>query len=169
MGYIHDTAMSQFVPPADFQFSAGTWAIAVASNVWSMDRTANDSTFTAYFPIPILSNSAALKGAKLESIEVMYSIATTLADDFVSVTLYKDTLAVDGTFNSAASVTTTEDAAHDSAAERKAIDEHRMVITLSTPVWIDDDEAFHLEFVVDCHANTVFKCFGAIINYTLRL
>ena len=169
MGYVHDTAMSQFIPPADIQFSAGTWAMAVATNVWSLNRTAADAAFTIYVPVPIPSNSVAMKGAYLTSIELMYSIATAAADDFASVNLYKDTLAVSGTLNTAALVSITIDAAHDSAAERLAVDEHRMVVTLDTPAWIDNDEAYHLRGVVDAAAGTVFKVFGAIINYTLRI
>jgi hypothetical protein len=44
-----------------------------------------------------------------------------------------------------------------------------MVFTLTTPVWIDNDEAFHLEAVVDGGAATVVKIFGGIVNYTMRL
>ena len=83
MGYIHDTAMAQFVPPTAFGYSAGTWAMAVASNVWSLDRTANDSSTTVYLPIPIPSNSVALKGAYLKSVELMYSISGAAADDII--------------------------------------------------------------------------------------
>src|SRR3972149_3726739 len=93
MGYVHDTAMSQFVPPNQIGVSAGTWTFAVASNVWSNDRTAADASFTAYIPIPIPSNSVALKGAKLVSIEFMYLIGTAAAEGFGAFALYKDTFA----------------------------------------------------------------------------
>ena len=68
MGYVHDVAMSQFVPPNAFGYSAGTWTLVAATNVWSLDRTAADASFTVYMPIPIPSNSVALKGAKLVSV-----------------------------------------------------------------------------------------------------
>ncbi len=176
MGYVHDTAMAQFVPPNVFGYSAGTWAMAVASNVWSLDRSAADVAFTVYMPIPIPSCSVALKGAYLVSVELMYSIATTLADDFVETTaaIYKDTLqptaaSGSGTLNTAAIVLGDFDAGHDTAAELKAVDEHRAKWTLTTPVWIDNDAAFHAEYVVDPAVGTVFKVFGGIVNYTLRL
>lgn len=174
MGYVHDTAMSQFVPPNQIGYSAGTWTLTAASNVWSLDRTAADASFTLYIPVPVPSNGAALKGAYLVSIELMYSVATAACDDFATVAVYKDTLQAaaasgSGTLNTATAVTVTQDAGHDTAAERKAADEHRMCVTLSTPEWIDDDAAFHMECVVDAAAATVFKVFGAIINYTLRL
>ena len=170
MGYVHDTAMSQFVPPNQIGVSAGTWTLTVASNVWSNDRTAGDASFTAYIPIPIPSNSVALKGAKLVSVEFMYLIGTAAADAFATFALYKDTFAVDGTLNSSAVVAgVTVDTAHDTSAERYAANEHRAVITLDAPAWIDNDEHYHVEAVVDCAATTVFKIFGAIINYTLRV
>jgi hypothetical protein len=169
MGYIHDVSMSQFVPPNLFMFSVGTWTATIATSIWSMDRTAADASFYAFVPVLIPSNSVANMGAYLKSIEVMYSIATAAADDFASVSLIKDTLAVDGTLNTKNDIAITMDTAHDTAAERLAIDEHRMVATLDTAAWIDNDEAYHLDLGVDCAAGTVFKCFGAIINYTLRL
>lgn len=173
MGYVHDTGFSQFIPPQLLGFSAGTWAMAVASNVWSNNRTAADASNTLHIPITIPSNNNALKGCLLKSIEVMYSIGTADADDFATVALYKDTLKAtaasgSGTLNTAASVTVTVDSGHDTAAERKAQDEHRMVITLSTPAYIDNDEAYHVELVIDFAATSVFKYFGAIANFTLR-
>ena len=176
MGYIHDTAMSQFVPPNAFGYSAGTWAMAVASNVWSLDRTAADASFTIYMPIPIPSNSVALKGAYLKSIELMYSVSGAAADDFAVATalIYKDTLQASaasgsGTINTAAAAASTKDTGHDTDAECLAQDEHRMKLTLTTPVWIDNDAAFHFEAVVDGGAATVVKIFGGIVNYTFRL
>ena len=169
MGYIHDVAMSQFVLPNLMMFSAGTWAQTILNNVWSMNRTAADASFLVFVPVPIPSNSVASKGAYLKSIEVMYSIVTAAADDMAAVALYKNTLAADGTLNSAAGIAITMDTAHDTGAERKTLDEHRMVATLDTAAWIDNDEYYHLEFLVDAAATTVFKVFGALINYTLRL
>ncbi len=174
MGYVHDTAMSQFVPPNKIGYSAGTWALAVASNVWSIDRTAANATFTVYVPVPIPSNGVALKGAYLVSIELMYAISAEVFDAVDSVKVIKDTLLAaaasgSGSINTAAEVTSTVDAGHDTDAERLAIDEHRMKVTLSTPEWIDNDAAFHLEVDFDGGASGVIKVFGAIINYTLRV
>ena len=170
MGYVNDTHMSQFIPPSEFQLSAGTWTMAVSSNVVSRDRTANDSAFTALIPIPIPSNASAYKGAKLLSIDVWYSIGTAAADDFATVELEKMTLPADDTAVSGAAVTTTCDTGHDTAAERLAVDsDHCMTVTLSTAAWLDDGDAYWLQLVVDCAAGTVFKFFGARANYTLRV
>jgi hypothetical protein len=67
-------------------------------------------------------------------------------------------------------VTTTCDAGHDTAAERYAVDtDHVMTVTITTPAWSDDGDAYVLELIVDCHANTVFSFFGARVNYDLRV
>ena len=170
MGYVHDTHMSQFISPADFEFSAGTWTVSEASNLIKNVRTAADASFTALIPIKIPSNASPLKGSKLESIDVWYAIGTATADDFATVELEKMTLPADDIAVSGAAVTTTEDTGHDSAAERKAVDtDHCMTVTVTTPAWSDDGEAFWLKLVVDCAAATVFTFFGARVNYTLRI
>ena len=148
--------------------------MTVASNIWSNDRSAADAAFTLYVPAEIPSNSKALKGALIKSIELMYEILTGACDDFATVKLYKDTFSASAASGSGAINTTAEvtgitiDAGHDTAAERKAVDQHRMVVTLDTPAYIDNDEGYHLECVVDAAANSVFKVYGAIVNYTLR-
>jgi len=144
MGYVHDTHMSEFIPPSDFQMSAGTWAMAVASNVVSRDRSAADAAFTALIPIRVPSNASDKKGAMLKSIDVWYAIGTAAADDFATVELEKMIMGAVDT-------------------------DHCMTVTLATPAWVDDGDVYWLQLVVDCAATTVFKFFGARANYTLRI
>ncbi|MFN2125233.1 MAG: hypothetical protein ACK2UP_17185 [Candidatus Promineifilaceae bacterium] len=166
MGYV-DEDLYLFVPPQAVAHSAGTWTLAVASNVWSTNRTAADAAWVTYVPVPVPAKAKDV-GAKLLDITVMFSVATGALDSLAAA-IYKDTLAADGTLNTAASVTTTYDTGHDSAAERIDIDEHRMTLTLSTPVFIDGDgETYHLEISGDAAANSVFKFFGALVHYRLR-
>jgi len=169
MGYVHDEHMSQFIHPGDFEMSAGTWAITEASNVVSNDRTANDSAVTVLIPIRVPSNSKALKGAKLASIDVGYLIGTAAADDFATVELEKVTVGADNVAAAGEAVTTTEDAAHDTAAERLAADDHTMKVSITTPEFIDDGDCYWLKLVIDCAATTVLKFYGAIAHYTLRV
>jgi hypothetical protein len=176
MGYVHDTAMSQFIPPEMIGFGATAgMAMAVNSNVWANERTANNSTFTVYVPVMIPSCSVDLMGSLLKSIELMYEVAAADNDSVLTVKLYKDTFAANaasgsGSINTAAEITAiTVDAGHDSDAERKVQDEHRMVVTLTTPVWIDNDASYHLEIAFDAAALSEDNFYGAIINYTKRL
>jgi len=171
MGYVHDTHMSQVIPPSMFQHSAGTWTVSESSNLMQSVRTAADASFTTLIPIPIPSNASAGKGAQLNSIDVWYAIGTGAADDFATVELELVTLPADDTAVSGAAVSgVTIDAGHDTAAERKAVDtDHCMSITLDDPAWIDDGEFYFLKLVVDAAANTIFTFFGARANYTLRI
>ena len=170
MGYVHDTHMSKFVHPGEFLFSAGTWTPADASNVVSIARGAADASFNAYIPIPLPSNDSARKGCRLKSIDVYYAIGTAAADDFATVELEKMTLGADDTAITGAAVTGTCDTGHDSAAERKAVDDdHVLTFTITTPAWSDDGDAFVLELIVDCALTTEFSFFGARVNYDLRV
>ena len=169
MGYVHDKHMSVFIPPAAIGKSAGTWTPAVSSNVASEGRAAADASFTLNIPVLVPSNAKALKGAKLKSIDIYYKIATAAADDFATVELSKMTLPVTGTAVSGAAVTTTEDSGHDTAAERKAAGDHTMTVTVTTPAWVDDNDAYVLTLIVDAAATTVFTLFGARANFELRV
>lgn len=170
MGYVHDTQMRQFIPPFMCGKTAGTWTPTIASNVVSDVRTAADASFTLLIPVFLPSNAADLKGAYLESIDVWYKIATAAADDFATVELEKMILPASGTAVSGAAVTVSVDADHDTAAERKAAaDAHKMTVTLSTPEWVDEDDVFYLQLVVDAAATTAFTFYGARANFTLRV
>lgn len=169
MGYVNDTNFAQFISPFDFGMSAGTWTPAIASSVVSNNRTAADASVTVLIPIPIPSNGAAFKGCKLESVDVWYAIGTAAADGFATAEIVKQTLGADDTANTAAAVSTTLDGGHDTAAERKAVDDdHKMTFTIDTPAWIDDAEAYFAHLVIDNAATTVLKFFGAQANFTFR-
>jgi len=160
--------MAQWVFAQEWKTSAGTWTSTLASNVLSEVRTAAAAAFTGYIPIKIPSNSKVLKGSYLKSIDVYYKIGTAAATDFATVELEKMIAPLDTVIPTGSAVTITQDAAHDTAAERKAVAEHKMTVTLTTPVWVDDDHYYVLEIIVDCAATTVFTFYGARVNYTMR-
>ena len=170
MGYVNDTNMSQMIPPSDFEMSAGTWAVSESSNLVGRAKNAADEAVTVLIPVRVPSNASALKGAKLESIDVWYAIGTAAADDFATVELEKCTLGVDDVAPAGSAVTITQDAGHDTAAERKAVDsDHCLTATLSSPAWVDDGDLYWLKLVIDCAATTVLTFYGARANYTLRV
>jgi hypothetical protein len=168
MGYLHDTAFSQYIPPAAIAFTAGTWTPTIASNVVKTVRTAAAAAFTALIPIPIPSNAAKFKGARLKSVDVWYKIATADTTDFATVELEKITLTADTATPTGAAVTTTLDATHDTAAKRKAQGDHKMTVTITTPLWLDANDAYQLSLIVDCAAGSVVTIFGARANFDLR-
>lgn len=167
MGYVHDTGMSLFIGPERAQFSAGTWADAAASNVWSKNRTAADAAFTIKIPIPLPGNSAALKGCKLTSVDIWWDVDTA-AMDALSAALYKMSLPASGSAPTAAAVTTAYDAAHDTAGERLTAADHKLTLTVTAPEWIDEDAVYYVELTGDAAAASVFKYYGARAFFTLR-
>jgi hypothetical protein len=168
MGYTTEE-LSLFIPPSDILKTAGTWTPAVNTNVPSEARGAADASFTLIIPVPALASPNYRAGSKLKSIDLFYKIATAAADDVATVELEKVTLPASGTAVTGAAVTVTLDAGHDTAAERKAVADHTLTVTLDEPAWIDHGEAFILTVVVDAAATTVFTLFGARANLTLRV
>jgi hypothetical protein len=169
MGYVHDTKMSQFIPPSMIYKSAGTWTPTLASNTVGDVRTAADASFTLLIPILLPSNDDKLKGAKLLSVDVHYKIGTAAADDFATVELEKMSISAAGAVTGAAVSAVTIDTDHDTAAERKAVDDHFMTVELDSPAWVDKDEVYWLALVVDAAATTVFTLWGAKANFELRV
>lgn len=169
MGYTHLTDICQFIPPAMIAKTVGTWTPAASSGVVSDVKTAGDAAFTLLIPLNLPGSTTGLQGAKLVSVDVWYKIGTAACDDFATIQLNKVSLAADGDALSASNPSITLDADHDSAAERLAVDEHKMTVTLDSPVFIADDEAYYLECVIDPGATTIFSLYGAQVNFTLRL
>ena len=169
MGYVNITDISQFIPPNIIGKTAGTWTHTVASNVISEVRTAADAAFTLSVPLILPGSSVGLQGAKIKSVDLWYKIGTAAADDFATVEISIQTLAADGDAHSGTTITATCDTDHDTAAERLAVDEHKMTVTLTTPVFIDEDYSYYLNCIIDAHANTVFTLYGAQVHYELRL
>jgi hypothetical protein len=169
MGYLHDTSMAQWVSPADCQYSAGTWTDAVASNIWSRNRSAADAAFTIRIPVTVLQNAVALKGSKIASVDIYYEVATA-AMDSVAVAAYKAVAPANGAaWPAVTTPTVTYDSGHDSAAERITVDEHKLTLSFSSPAWLDDDDVLSVELACDAAATSVFKFYGARVNYTLRV
>ncbi|HZQ10761.1 MAG TPA: hypothetical protein VFD70_29555 [Anaerolineae bacterium] len=171
-GYVHDTACAIRIPPELAQFSAGTWTHTAASNVWFLRRTAAASAPVLKIPIAtILQNSIAQKGTYLKSIEIWYEI-TTAAATAITAVIQKQSLPGDNSAYGAPSAQAfTYDAGHDTAGERVTTQKHKMTLTLTTPIWMDDDDDVYVELTVDFSgAGTgVFDYHGARANVTTRL
>ncbi len=168
MGYVHDTAMSQFIPPTLFTCLTGTWtdvAGQVAGTV-VRQKAAAAETSNIYIPIPLPSNSVSGKGSYLKSIEVDYEIRTSAATS-ITATLEKVTRGADGADAVVTAPTVTQDLT--AATDAADVDEHKLTVTLSTPAWIDNDEYYLLKIAAVCAAGTVLEFLGAVANYTERL
>jgi hypothetical protein len=169
-GYVHDTAMSQYIPPTAMHYVTGTWtqaAGAVAGTI-AMHRAANAGGETAVVTVPITlpSNSVAQKGAYLKTIEFDYE---NLAAAMTSITaaLKKVTRGADTAVAVVSAVTITQDLAAAVAAATQ--DQHKMTVTLTTPAWIDNDEYYLLQMSMVAPAVATTDVLAAVANFTLRL
>jgi hypothetical protein len=167
-GYVHDTAMSQYIPPNDFHCVTGTWtdiAGQVAGTICRHKAAAAETT-TINIPILIPSNSVAGKGSLLKSVEVDYELqaaaATTWTMSIVKVVRGIDT-AVAVVSAPAGTQTLTP------ATTAATVDQHRDVFTLTTPAYIDNDEYYFLKIVAVCAAGTTIDLLGAVSNFTARM
>jgi hypothetical protein len=118
-----------------------------------------------YIPILLSARETASRGAKLTSLKVHYDIdnAGTAAD----LGLYKVTLAADGTIATVASeIASTCD---HTDANLYAADEHVAELTVTTPAFIDDDEAYYALLSVTKATNTNLTFFGAWAYFTRAL
>ena len=166
---IHNTHFAQYIPPTIWHYVTGTWTDA-AGNVTDTivkARAAADSVSTVNVPIIIPSNSVGNTGAKLASVEIDYEIGTA-ACDAVSAIVNLVTRGANGADATVAAQTFTYDTGHDTAAERYTVDEHKMTLTLDTPVWIDNDQYVLVELTFDAAATSVVHCIAAVANFTLR-
>jgi hypothetical protein len=160
--------MSQFIPCTLFHFSTGTITEIAGQTAGTIveHRAAANQTTLITIPICIPSNSVALKGSKLASIELDYEILTAEPTS-LTWTLNKVTRRADGADATVASVTQTASLA---AATAKAVNEHKQVITIATPAWIDNDEYYLLQcsMVAGAGGNTT-DFLAAVANFTLRV
>ena len=170
MGYIHDTGMSQFIPPTLFHTVTGTWTYAAGAIAGTIAKhvAATDEVSVITIPVMIPSNSIALKGAYLQSIEIDFEILIAACDALAAV-VNKVTRGADTAVAVVAAQTFTYDTGHDTAGKRLTQDQHRMKLTLTTPIWIDNDVYVNVEITADKAATTTLDFLGAVANYTLRL
>ncbi len=170
MGYVHDTQSAVVIPPCDMQFNGGSWSDQVSANQWSRDKsTAADAT-TVRIPITgLFQNGAGLKGSLVKSIDIWYEVASQ-AMTSVGATVYKLAVPADTASPGAPSQPTfAYDANHSVAGNRAAIAKHKMTLTFSNPVWLDDDDVLFVELALTAQATSVIKVKEARANFTLRL
>jgi len=168
MGYVHDTHMSQFIPCTALHYVTGTWTQAAGqvADTIAMHKAAGAETAVVNIPVTIPSNSVALKGAKLASVELDYECIGAAATSVTAV-VYKITRGADGAVAVAASQTSTQDltAATDAADQ----DQHKLTVTITTPFWLDNDVYVLVEVSFICGGVITVDVLGAVANFTLRI
>lgn len=169
MGYIRDDGLVQVVGPADSLVSAGTWTDTLVSGIWSRQRTAGAGAFYLAFMARLLQNSTSQRGSYVTSVDLYWKVGTAALTS-LAATIYLVTLPADGAaFGAPASQAFSYDTGHDAAGERVTVDEHKMTLTLTTPIWVAEDELLQVELAVNPAAGSVVDWYGAVWHYTLRL
>ena len=165
---LHNTHMSQVIPCTALHYVTGTWTSAagqVAGTI-AKHKSANAETAVVTVPIQIPSNSIALQGAKLASIELDYELHDAAATSVTAV-LHKVVRGIEGAVAVASHPTITQALVADAGAETE--DTHKLVVTLTTPVWIDNDDYYLCEFAFVCPGGMTVDVLAAVVNYTLRV
>ena len=167
MGYVHDTKMAQYIPPTAFHEVTGTWTKAAGNVAGTIVTQKAAAAETAVVNIPILipGNQNANKGGMLNSVEIDYEILTAAATSITAV-LNLITRGVDGAVAVKAVEPSTQDLT--AATDAADVDQHKLIVTVTTPSYLDDDEYYLLELTCVCAATTVLEFLGATANYTLR-
>jgi hypothetical protein len=169
MGFTNDTAMAAFVPASKIGKSAGTWTPTLASNTVGDVRTAGAATFNLFVPLnPPVSNSVGLKGARIKSVELLYSVATAALNSVTTVEIEKMTVSSAGAVTGVA-VTATLNSTEDTTAKRLTVANHRVIATITSPAWTDNDESYWLYVTFDAAATSAVTLWGAVVNYDLRV
>lgn len=165
----NDTAMSQYITPNAMHIVANTnWTEAAGAVAGTICRHKAAAGETCVINIPILlpSNSDALKGSYLKSVEIDYTVAVAACTS-VTATMNKITRGVDGAVAVVAAQAVTQDLA--AATDAADVDEHRLTVTVTVPPWIDNDVYFLLVLTVVAAATTTFDLLAAVVNFTERL
>jgi hypothetical protein len=168
MGYVHETHMSQYIPPTAMLGTTGTYtqAAGAVTGTIAFHRAAAASTGVINIPVILPSNSIALKGALLKSIEVDYELLLAAATS-ITFSLNKVTRGADTAVAVVSAVTVTQSLAAAAGAETQ--DQHKCTVTLTTPEWIDNDVYYLLVMTAVCGATVTVDVLGAVANYTLRV
>jgi len=173
-GYVHDTAMSQWISPNMCSYVTGTWTDAVGAVTGTVvkEKAAADNTGVIYIPISaaLFQNSNALKGSYIKSIDMYYAVTTAALDAAGAIAnIDRFVLPVNGAaFPALVAHTFTYDTGNDTAAESDDLDEHTMTLTLATPFWLDNDDLLQVRLTIDAAATSVVRFHGARVNFTFR-
>lgn len=167
-GYVHDTAMCQFIPATVFHIVTGTWtqAAGTVAGTVCMHKAAAAETNIINIPITIPSNAVALKGAYLKSIEIDYEVqVANLTSQTASLNMV--TRALDTVGVTVSAITVTQDLA--AAVAAATVAKHRLVVTLTTPQWISNMQYMLLKLTQIAPATTTVDLLSAVANFTERI
>jgi len=156
----------------------GTWTVSegASDNVQKVARTAAAAEHYYRMPIRVPRRTTALKGAKITSIKVSYTISGAVdnTNDILQFQILKQTVPADGADAASAILAGDDnvdyDAAHDTTAERIAAGSHTLTVTIPVgeQAYAADGEVFALRVRIKdaATASLALALTGAVVNYT---
>jgi hypothetical protein len=168
---MHDTHEHKWIPPTKFHLVTGTWTMTAGAvaNTIAMSRAQADASTTITIPVDVPMNDGPEKGAYLVSVDVYWECLTA-ANDAVDALIHKVTLPLNTVaIGAPESLAFSYDTGHDTAGERLTLDQHSMTLTLTTPLWVEDDVVVQVQIIINAAATSDITLFGARANYTYRL
>ena len=171
MGYVNDTHMHQWIPCTACHRVTGTWTLTAGNtaNTIALHKAAGAETAVVTIPITLPMNDGPEKGSYLVSVDVYLDqrAAVTTSTDAL---IHKVTLPITGAaIGAPESLAFSYDVGNDTAGERLTQDEHTMTLTLTTPVWLEDDQLIQVQLTFVCGGAVTLDIFGARANYTYRI
>jgi len=168
----HDTHCHKWHSPVRCHAITGTWAAAAGAvgNTIVYKKSAANETSILTIPVELPMNDGQEKGAYLVSVDVYWSLLTA-AYTTITAAINKWILPVNGAaIGTIEALAFSYDTGHDAANERNTMDEHVMTLTLTTPVWVEDDHVIQVQLTnVAGAGGGVFDFIGMRANYTNRL
>lgn len=130
---------------------SGTWTLSrTGAGIYRLRRTAAAAVEASALRVQPRERTSASKGFKVSGFVMKYAITTA---DPVDVTVDGVFTPMPATGAAVAAATSlgavTYDAAHDTAAERKAVGEHTMTGTFATPVYLNGKDEVEILVTVD--------------------
>jgi len=174
MGYVHDGSVSLYIPPTAMMPIIGTWtevAGQVAGTICK-HKAAAAETSVVYIPIPLLSHSGVdagglpVKGSQIKSIEVDYEIQVAACTS-VTAALTKIKRGADGAVAAVSTIASTQDLA--AATDAADVDQHKLISTVTTPVYVENDEELVHTLTIVAALNSTVDILGAVANIGLKL
>jgi hypothetical protein len=160
--------MAQYIPPNTFHCVTGTWtdiAGQVAGTI-CRHKAAAGETSIVNIPLAVISNSVALKGALLKSVEVDYEIQVANCTS-VTAAIVKVVRGADLAVAVVSAPACTQDLV--AAVGAASVEQHKLTVTLTTPAWIDNDEYYFLKLTIVAAATSTVDLLAAVANFTERI
>ena len=129
-----------------------------------MHKAANAETTIITVPVEVMSNAVALQGALVKSIEIDFEV---MIANLTSITAVVNQVAR-GTDTNVAVVTTPAFTQAPTAANAAIVNKHKLVITLTTPIYLLNTQYLLVQLTCVAPATTTLDFLGAVVNFNLK-